>query len=142
MSFSQEQYRENIGKSEPLPVKLRAYCKQRFQQQAFAKLAKAFADRADEFGITKSGIAGLLGRDKAQVNRLLAHPSNMTFDTYAELALALNLEPRVILEDLCEDAKHNFQHEAYQWHAPDEIAVREHGAFNKTIELKVLGSAK
>lgn len=113
MTSSQEQYRESIGRSEPIPVRLRAYYKQRFQQKAFARLAKAFAERAEEFDLTKSGIAVLVDRDKAQINRLFAHPSNMTLDTYSELALALNFEPTLLLEDLNEDPRHNYSHPAY-----------------------------
>jgi antitoxin component HigA of HigAB toxin-antitoxin module len=113
MTSSQEQYRERIGKNDPIPVRLKAYHKQRFQQKAFARLAKAFAERAEEFGLTKSGVSALIGRDKAQINRLLAHPSNMTFDTYSELALALNFEPTILLEDLNEEARHNYSHEAF-----------------------------
>lgn len=119
MTSSREQYQERIGKNEPIPVRLRAYYKQRFQQKAFARLAKAFADCAEEFGLTKSGVASLVDRDKAQINRLLAHPSNMTFDTYSELALALNFEPTIILEDLSEEARHNYRHPAYDWFGAD-----------------------
>lgn len=115
MISSQEQYRDIIGRSEPISVRLRAYYKQRFQQKAFARLAKAFAERAEEFGITKSGIANLIDRDKAQINRLFSQPSNMTFDTYSELALALNFEPTITLEDLGEDARHNYSHAAFDW---------------------------
>lgn len=139
MTFSQEQYRENIGKNETLPIKTRSYFKQRFQQQAFARLAKAFADRAENFGITKSGLSALLGRDKGQVNRLLAHPTNMTFDTYAELALALNLEPAIVLHDLCEAPRHNYQHESFTWHSEGtSIPAAIHETSNTVVELKVL----
>lgn len=115
MTSSREQYQERIGKSDPIPIRLRAYYKQRFQQKAFAQLAKVFADRAEEFGLTKSGLADLIDRDKAQINRLMAHPSNMTFDTYSELALALNFEPIIRLEDLNEEARHNYSHPAFSW---------------------------
>jgi len=136
MTFSQEQYQESIGRSETIPTRLRAYYKQRFQQKAFSRLAKAFAERAEEFGLTKSGIAVLVGRDKAQINRLFAHPSNMTLDTYSELALALNFEPTIVLEDLSEDARHNYSHPAYT--PVDAIPLREYGASNKAISVKVL----
>lgn len=113
MTFSAVQYRENIGKSEPLSKRSRTYFQQRFQQHVFARLAKAFATRAEEFGVTKSGIACLIDKDKAQVNRLLSHPTNLTLDTLCELALALNYEPTLFLEDLSIPANHNFCHPAY-----------------------------
>lgn len=118
MTFSQAQFQENIGKNEPLPLRVRSYFKQRFQQKAFARLAKAFAERAEQSGLTKSGFALLIDRDKAQVNRLLAHPTNMTLDTFAELCLALNYEPTIALEDLSEAPRHNFCHSSYQGKLP------------------------
>ena len=113
MTFSAEQFQENIGKNEPLPMRTRSYFKQRLQQQVFARVAKAFAERAEEFQLTKSGLASLLDKDKAQINRVLAHPTNMTLDTLAEIALALNFEPTFVLEDLAIPANHNYCHEAY-----------------------------
>jgi hypothetical protein len=113
MTFSAAQYQENIGKSEAIPKRTRSYFQQRFQQQVFARLASAFAARAEEFSVTKSGIACLIDKDKAQVNRLLSHPTNLTLDTLSELALALNYEPTVFLEDLSVPANHNLCHPAY-----------------------------
>lgn len=138
MTFSQEQYRENIGRSEPIPARIRAYFKERFQQKAFARLAKAFSERAEETGVTKSGIAILVGRDKAQINRLLAHPSNMTLDTYAELALALNFEPTILLEDLGEDARHNYEHPAYGRATRIKTSVPEGGTSYGATGYRVL----
>lgn len=139
MTSSQEQYRERIGRSEPITYRIRAYYKQRFQQKAFARLAKAFSDRAEEFDLTKSGMAVLVGRDKAQINRLLAHPSNMTLDTYSELALALNFEPTILLEDLGEDARHNYSHPAHGWHNNDTPNnLIEYGSTNKPVNFTVL----
>lgn len=120
MTFSREQYQAAIGGNDDIPVRLRSYFKQRFQQKAFARLAKAYAQRADETGLTKSRLASLLGRDKSQINRLLAHPSNMTMDVYSELALALNFEPELSLCDLSEDPRHNFVHQAYR-HSEHEV---------------------
>lgn len=113
MTFSAEQYRENIGRNEELPKRTRSYFQQRFQQQVFARIAKAFALRAEEFDLTKSNVATLIGKDKAQLNRLLSHPTNMTIDTISEIAFALNFEPEIILQDLSENPRHNFSHPAY-----------------------------
>lgn len=134
MTFSLAQYQENIGRNEPLPTRIRAYYKQRFQQKTFAKLAKAFAERAEEFGVTKSCIAAMIDRDKAQVNRLLAHPSNMTLDTFSELALALNYEPTIILEDLSEETRHNWCHSIYN----NKPFRHEPEASNIQPEIRVL----
>lgn len=118
MTFSRAQYLENTGKNEALPRRLRSYFAQRFQQKAFSRLAKAFAQRAEETGLTQSGLAMMIARDKGQVNRLLSNPTNMTLDTYAELCLALNYEPSIMLEDLSEPARHNFSHPAYTVASP------------------------
>lgn len=113
MTFSAELYQENIGKNEPLPKRARAYFQQRFQQQVFARLAKAFSHRAEEFGISKSCLAALVDKDKAQINRVLAHPTNLTLDTLSEILFALNYEPNVLIEDLSAPAMHNYCHPAY-----------------------------
>lgn len=141
MTSSLAQYRDNIGKSEPLPTRLRAYYKQRFQQKAFARLAKAFAERAEEFGLTKSCVAVLVDRDKAQINRLLAHPTNMTFDTYSELALALNYEPTIVFEDLSEEPRFNWNHPLYKSKIKlDKLDSLENeaGNFGPVREVRVL----
>ena len=113
MTFSVEQYQENIGKNEPLPKRTRAYFQQRFQQQVFARIAKAFSHRAEEFGVSKSGLATLVDKDKAQINRILAHPTNLTLDTLSEIMFALNYEPTLLTEDLSAPAMHNYCHPAY-----------------------------
>lgn len=124
MTFSAAQYRDSIGKNEPLPKRTRSYFQHRFQQQVFARLASAFAARAADFGVTKSGVANLIGKDKAQVNRLLSNPTNLTLDTLSDLALALNFEPSVFLEDLAVPANHNFSHPAYDgWETAPDMRV-------------------
>ena len=141
MTFSAEQYRENIGKNEPLPKRTRSYFQQRFQQQVFARLAKAFADRAEEFEITKSGIATLLDKDKAQINRILSHPTNLTLDTIGELAFALNYEPVLSLEDLSAPAMHNFCHPAYEDQTLDSIARFNFESAQPPTKLRVAQNA-
>lgn len=123
MTFSAEQYRGNIGKNEPLAKRTRTYFQQRFQQQVFARLAVAFAERADEFKITKSAVAALVDKDKGQINRILSHPSNLTLDTLSEIALALNFEPVVSFEDLSIPAMHNYCHPAY-WNGENDFRAQ------------------
>lgn len=115
MTSSQAEYRERIGKNEALPKRLRSYYQQRFQQQVFARIAKAFAERAETLDIKKSTIAALLDKDPGQVNRLLSHPTNLTLDTLSDIALALNFEPNVVLEDLEIDPRHNYCHPSYEF---------------------------
>lgn len=138
MTFSLEQYRENIGKNEPISPRVRGYYKQRFQQKVFAQIAKAFADRARDFGITKSGVASLIGRDKAQINRLLAQPSNLTLDSLSEIALALNFEPTVVLEDLSEDPRHNYVHAAFTWIASDSLSRSGARSEGKSVVIEMV----
>lgn len=125
-------YRENIGKNEPISKRTRSYYQQRFQQQVFARIAKAFAERADEFKLTKSAVATLIDKDKGQVNRLLSHPTNLTLDTLSEIALALNYEPTVFLDDLDVPPRHNFCHPAYDEYVAKPVAPKEAQASSAT----------
>jgi hypothetical protein len=113
MTFFQELYQDSIGKNEPISVRDKSYQTQKFRQQVFGRIAKAFADRAATFGLTKAKVAILLDKDQAQINRMLAVPANLTLDTVSELALALNLEPKIIFDDLDENPRHNYSNFCY-----------------------------
>lgn len=139
MTFSAAQYRVNIGKNEAIPKRLRSYYQQRFQQKVFARLAKAYAERAEEFDITKSGVAALVDKDKAQINRLLSHPTNMTVDTLSELALALNFEPSLFLEDLSIAPGHNYSHPAYENPAPKDEPIQPAANQAPKLNINILG---
>jgi transcriptional regulator with XRE-family HTH domain len=113
MTFFQEPYQDSIGKNEPISTRDKSYQSQRFRQQVFGRIAKAFAERASQHGLTKARVAALLGKDKAQLNRTLAFPTNLTIDTISEIALALNFEPRIVFDRLEDDPRHNYSHFCY-----------------------------
>ena len=60
-------------------------------------LLTAFAEEAATRGLTRAGMARELGRDKAFITRKLAGTSNMTLETLADLAFALNRPVKVSL---------------------------------------------
>jgi antitoxin component HigA of HigAB toxin-antitoxin module len=138
MTFSAEQYQERIGKNETVPKRIRSYYQQRFQQQVFARLALAFAERADEFNLTKSSLAALMGKDKSQINRILSHPTNMTLDTLSEISLALNCEPTVLLDDLDIVPRHNYCHPAYTEYVVKPAMLDQAVATTKVSKFRVV----
>lgn len=60
-------------------------------------LNAALEEEHEKRGLTRSQIARALGRDKAFVTRKLAGMSNMTIETLADLAYALNRPVKVSL---------------------------------------------
>ncbi len=87
-----------------------SYFRHRIKNMAFQSLMAKFVERAESDGFTKALIATRLGKDRAQITRLFAGPTNWTLDTLSDLALALDLEPEVTFESLREDPRHNFCH--------------------------------
>ncbi|MBX6368374.1 MAG: helix-turn-helix transcriptional regulator [Rhodospirillales bacterium] len=87
------------------------YFRRRYQNRLHAALTTFFAEEARRTGITQREVAERLGRDPAQINRLLAHPSNLTADTISDFLLALGAEPeppRIVR--FSERSKPNYAH--------------------------------
>lgn len=62
-------------------------------------LLTALAEESAARGLTRTGMARELGRDKSFVTRKLAGTSNMTLETLADLAFALNRPVKVSLPE-------------------------------------------
>lgn len=56
------------------------------------ELQRVFAEEQEENGLTKADLARRLGRDKGFITRKLTGTGNMTLETLADLAWALNRE--------------------------------------------------
>lgn len=69
------------------------YYRQRFRNRLFNKLSAFFAQEAERTGVTKREIAERLGKDPAQISRLLSGPGNVTLDTLSDLLYAMGAEP-------------------------------------------------
>ncbi len=111
MSFSQEPFRANtLNPNEPIGEEDLAYFRQRMKNHAFQEIMRLFVECAEKDGLTRSNIASKLGKDKSQITRMFAGPTNWTIDTLSDLSLALGYEANVVFENLNEDPRHNFSH--------------------------------
>ncbi|MCW2242772.1 helix-turn-helix domain-containing protein [Azospirillum canadense] len=63
------------------------------------ELNQALAEEHAKRGLTKAEISRILGRDKSFVSRKLNGASNMTLETLADIAFALNRPVRISLPD-------------------------------------------
>jgi hypothetical protein len=118
---------KNAGKS----VREIAYYRQRYQNRFFAKLVSFITEEAQRNKITKKDMAEKLGKDPAQLSRLLSHPSNLTLDTVSDLLLALDAEaepPEIVR--FSERRQPNYIH---------PLIARVVGAQAKTSALDVMG---
>ncbi len=68
------------------------YFRQRLKNRVFDKLLAFFAAEAKRTGVTRKDIADRLGKDPAQITRMLSSPSNLTLDTISDFLLALDAE--------------------------------------------------
>jgi len=78
-----------------LPARRRTYV--RMLGEIRHALLTAVAEESATRGLTRTGMARELGRDKSFITRKLAGTSNMTLETLADLAFALNRPVRVSL---------------------------------------------
>lgn len=58
-------------------------------------LNQALAEEGEKRGLTRAGIARLLGKNKSVITRKFAGTSNMTLETLADLAFALDRPVKV-----------------------------------------------
>jgi len=68
------------------------YYRRRFQNRVFTKVVDFVTTEAQRDHITKKEMAERLGKDPAQLSRLLSQPSNLTLDTISDILLALDAE--------------------------------------------------
>jgi len=73
-------------------------------------LNQALAEEGIKRGVTCTSIARLLGKHKSFVSRKLNGTSNMTFETLADLAFALDRPVKVLLPERGDDSAANSNH--------------------------------
>ena len=78
-----------------VPARRRAYV--RMLGEIRHALLTAFAEEESTRGLSRASMARELGRDKAFITRKLSGTSNMTLETLADLAFALNRPVKVSL---------------------------------------------
>lgn len=82
----------SIFVNEPKKTRDISYYRQRYKNRVFGALISFFASEAERVGLTKGDIATRLGKDPAQITRMLSNPSNMTLDSVSDLLLAMEAE--------------------------------------------------
>ncbi|NJO32436.1 MAG: hypothetical protein HC869_04205 [Rhodospirillales bacterium] len=60
--------------------------------------------------LSRSKIAHRLGADRAQVTRWIAAPGNWTLDTLSDLLLAMSCQAQLVIEDINDSARPNYEH--------------------------------
>jgi hypothetical protein len=88
----------------------RAYYRRRQQNRIYGEIAALFAEEAEAGRMTKRKLAELLGKDPAQVTRLLSEPSNLEIDTISDYLLAMDAEMDSRVVRFSERAKPNYMH--------------------------------
>lgn len=78
--------------AEPLSEGDLIYHRQRLRNRFFDCVLHALADRLQSQKISRGAIAKRMGKDPAQVSRLLSYPSNLTIDTLSDVLLALGAD--------------------------------------------------
>jgi transcriptional regulator with XRE-family HTH domain len=76
------------------------FFRQQNRNKIFEKLITFFAKRAESDGLTKRDVAAFLGKDPAQITRLLSGPANWELDTISDLILALEADIEYEIADL------------------------------------------
>src|SRR5579859_1071833 len=83
---------ENTSKLNAMKRRDVSYYRQRQKNRVFTELVQFFAQEAERRGITKKDLAAALGKDPAQITRLLSAPANLELDTLSDFLLALDAE--------------------------------------------------
>lgn len=97
-------------KTKAIAPRDRAYYRRRQQNRVHAEIAAFFAEEAAAGRITKSKLADLVGKDRAQITRLLSEPSNLELDTISDLLLAMGAEMDYCVARFSDRAKQNYIH--------------------------------
>ena len=86
------------------------YSRQRFKNRVFTQLVDFFATESEDRNFTKRDLAAALGKDAAQLNRILNHPSNLTLETISDLLSALDAEMDTSIVKFSERSPANYMH--------------------------------
>jgi hypothetical protein len=77
---------------EAIPQPELAYYRERLRNRVFDCILDALGERVRTRRFNRLMIARRMGKDPAQVSRLLAYPSNLTLDTVSDLLRALDAD--------------------------------------------------
>ena len=94
-----------------------------FISEVHELLATAYKFRAED-GLTKAEVARRLDTNKSWVTRLLGEPSNITLETLAKVADALEFEPQLKLHP---HEQGHFSQPNIHWNSNVENQVYEYG---------------
>lgn len=87
------------------------YYRQRQKNRVFGLIGQFFVDNAERGLITRSQLACKLGKDPAQITRLLSNPSNVTLDTISDIMLAMDAEMDWQIVPFAQRATPNYRHQ-------------------------------
>ena len=72
------------------------------QEELILEVTEKLALALDEAGITRTELAGRLGRTPGYVSQVFAGGRNLTLQTVADIAAALSMRPTLTLNRQCE----------------------------------------
>ena len=73
------------------------------RSRIYSELIAHYVKMSKTSGLKKHHLAALLGKDRAQITRLLSEPSNLTLDTISDLLLAMDAELEVQITPVSRD---------------------------------------
>jgi hypothetical protein len=85
------------------------FFRQQNKNRLYEQVIDFFATRAERDGLTKKDIAEILGKDPAQITRLLSGPGNWEQDTTSDLLYAMGGEIEYAVRDLRDLGPRNSQ---------------------------------
>lgn len=75
--------------------------------------------------VTKSDLAGLLGKSRPSITQMLSGERNMTLRTLADICFALGLKPSVVLRDAITSSRVNGVDDGLGWALADFQSIPE-----------------
>ena len=94
MTSFQMQHLKNITEAEEIPLRYLVHYRGHNRNRVFEAIHMLYLRLAKEGKINQKKLAKRLGKNKAQINRWLSEPSNLTLDSISDLLLAMNAEIR------------------------------------------------
>lgn len=92
MSISQTSILSEIEQGKPIPTRTRAYYRRRLQNRIHRLILSAFRERQKKTGLNQKQLAERIDKDRAEINRWLGIPSNLTLETISDLLLGLGVD--------------------------------------------------
>lgn len=102
MTTSQTSFLSEIISGEKIPAGRLAYFRARLSNKLHQLILVEFEKLSKAGKINKAKLARRIGKEPAQVTRLLGAPGNWTIDTFSDLALGMGCEPKINLSTFME----------------------------------------